>query len=263
MYRIFSDLLDPFLVLFLSTGLALAWIWFRQPESRPALRPVVLLFLGLWATCTPAVAFLAVGSLEWHYPPPQSRPEQSVDAIVVLGGAIRPPNEFQADAELGEDTLYRCLRAAKLYQAGDPLPVIVSGGKVDPNREGPSLAAAMSDFLAANGVPLHDIVLEEASRTTHENAVESATILRKLPAQRIILVTDATHLLRSDFCFRAQGLDVLPRGSRYRATQFRWQVQAFLPTGSAATTVKSVVHEWAGLGWYWWNGRFEVGPADE
>src|SRR5262249_37927778 len=56
-----------------------------------------------------------------------------------------------------------------------------------------------------------------SSRTTYENAVESARLLNDRDMPRVVLVTDAAHLRRAVACFRKQGLDVIPCGSHYRA----------------------------------------------
>jgi uncharacterized SAM-binding protein YcdF (DUF218 family) len=204
--------------------------------------------------CMPAVAYLAIGSLEWYYPPRLDRPEQ-VEAIVVLSGGMRPPNEVRLRAELSEDTLVRCVEGIRLYHQAEPCPIVVTGGKVDPNTPGPALAEMMREFLLAQGVAPEDLLVEDRARTTFENARFTAELLRERDIHRIVLVTDAMHMLRAQRCFLAQGIEVEPFGCRYRATQSGWSPGNFLPSPGAARGIQQAAHEWLGIIWYWLHDR--------
>jgi uncharacterized SAM-binding protein YcdF (DUF218 family) len=95
---------------------------------------------------------------------------------VVLCGWVRPPDDLSPRAELGTDTLQRCLHAAQLYHQGQPCPVIVSGGRVA-GATGPTMAEAMRDFPLTQGVPARDILLENRALSGYENAVETGKLL--------------------------------------------------------------------------------------
>jgi uncharacterized SAM-binding protein YcdF (DUF218 family) len=97
--------------------------------------------------------------------------------------------------------------------------------------------------------------MEDRSRTTYENAVETAKHLRERKVQRIVLVTEAVHLLRAKLCFEKLGLHVTPAGCNYQATTFDWSPINFLPSPEAAVHVDRVAHEWLGLIWYRFHGR--------
>jgi uncharacterized SAM-binding protein YcdF (DUF218 family) len=254
MYHFLVKLLDPFLILYLLTGLALVNLWRKRVESRRRLMLVSVPFVGLTLVCTPAVSHLAIGTLEWWYPPSYDRPPE-VQAIVVLSSEMRPPDESGLEAELGEKSLYRCLHAAKLYHRGRPCPVLVSGGKVDPTTPGPTLAELMGDLLLELGVAEKDLIVEDRSRTTYENAAESTVLLRERGIETIQLVSDAMHLWRAELCFRKQGFEVVPSGCNYQATQWRWRLFGFLPSPSAAKCIERVTHEWLGIVWYKLKGR--------
>lgn len=254
MYRLLAVVLEPFTLALVLTALATANLWRKRVETRKRLLFVAIPLAALAVLSTPAVSYLAVGSLEWAYPPQETRPE-GIDAIVVLSGSVRPPDAIRREAELGEDTLYRCLHAAHVYSQGKPCLVVASGGKVDPDTPGPTLAEAMGKFLVSQGVAGSDLLLEDRSSTTYENAVNTAQLLRARGIDRIILVTDATSMPRAERCFRAQGIEVFPSGCDYHATQFRWSVVQFLPTARGAKGTVLAAHEWLGLAWYWLRGR--------
>jgi uncharacterized SAM-binding protein YcdF (DUF218 family) len=254
MYYLATELLQPFVLLYLLMVLLLLGLWRKWREHRRLLLGLTLAFLLLTLCSLPAVNYLALGSLEWSYPPLQQAPEDA-QAIVVLAGYIRPADDVRSEPELGEDTLYRCLRAAELYRQGKRRPVVVSGGAVDAAWSGPLIAPHMRDFLVQLGVSSGDVIVEDQSRTTWENAVQTQKLLQPLGIAKVVLVTDAAHLPRAVRCFRKQGLDVTPCGCRYRATSFRASLPAFLPDPAAAGGLLEAWHEWLGLAWYWLHGR--------
>ena len=249
MYRLLTDLAQPAFLLALLALLAFANLWRKRRESRRRLLLLAVPLLLLSICSTPLVCYLALGSLEWSYPPLEEPPDD-VQAIVVLAGRLNLLDDAGTQVELGEDTLYRCLRAADLYRRGKPRPVLVSGGKVDPTSPGPSLAAAMREFLRGQGVADNDLIVEDVSRTTYENAVESGHLLAERGIRKIALVTDAAHLRRAVGCFRKQGLEVVPCGCRYRAAHLEWSAWTFLPNASAARGFQEAWHEWLGTVWY-------------
>jgi uncharacterized SAM-binding protein YcdF (DUF218 family) len=233
--------------------LGIASLWYKRRETRRRLLGVTVAFLLMTALTLPAVGYLLAGSLEWQYAPLDRRPENA-DAIVVLGGGIHPPDGPRFHAELDHDTLYRCLRAAEMYRQGRPCPVLVSGGK-NPADPGPACAHLMRDFLLQLGVPPTDVLVEDWSRTTFENAVESRKVLEAHGLGKVVLVTDATHLGRAVSCFHKQGVDVVPCGCQYRATPANGSRYNFVPSPVAVRDCQRAFHEWVGLAWYWLKGR--------
>jgi uncharacterized SAM-binding protein YcdF (DUF218 family) len=254
MYQLISLILQPFSLLFVLTLLACANLWRARTEKRSRLLLLTLPLLGLTTLCMPPVGYLALGSLEWQYPLQREYPTD-VGAIVVLAGGIIPPDQVQRRAELTSSTLYRCLHAREIYQEAIRRPILVSGGQVDPSEPGPSHAEAMRDFLVELGVSPADLIVEDRSRTTYENGVESAKLLRQRGVRRVILVTDATHMIRAVGVFRKQGIDPIPSGSRYRATNYDFSLSDLVPDFSTAHACQEAFHEWLGILWYRLSGK--------
>jgi uncharacterized SAM-binding protein YcdF (DUF218 family) len=254
MYAVLSKLSEPFTAASLLTALVILWLWVRSEMSRRRLFLLTFAFAGVFLPSLPCVSYLLVGSLEWQNPPQVERPADAKALVVLSGGALRADDVRPFD-QLSPDTLYRCIHAARLYHAGEPLPVVVSGGRVDPNESGPSLAAMMQRFLMKLNVDEQHIVLEEESRSTYENAVHSTSLLEARGINHIVLVTEATHMPRSLACFRAQGLQVTPSGCDYRATSFDARPADFLPDARTVSTSQHAAHEWIGTLWYWLKGR--------
>ncbi|NJN88434.1 MAG: DUF218 domain-containing protein [Leptolyngbyaceae cyanobacterium SL_7_1] len=112
----------------------------------------------------------------------------SADAIVVLGRG----------GELRQD---RVNVASQLWEDGRA-PRIFASGWGD--------AHAIADELKQRGVPESVIDGEPCSRTTEENALFTAALLQPQGVKRILLVTDAPHMLRSLLTFRSLGFEVVP-----------------------------------------------------
>lgn len=254
MYHLVVDLLRPYTLLCLLMGAALVNLWSRRRETRGRLLCLTVPFVALVLLSLPAMSYLLLGTLEWRYPPVTQRPA-NVEAIVVLSAGIRPPDAVRTRAELDPDSLYRCLHAAEVYHQGPPCPVLLSGGKVDPEAPGPPTAELMRDFLLKLGVNAADLITETQSRTTYENAAQCRTLLEPRGIHRIVLVTDATHLLRALLCFRKQPIEVIPSGCQYRATHLDYKLTNFLPSSDAALNCQRAIHEWLGAVWYWIHGR--------
>jgi uncharacterized SAM-binding protein YcdF (DUF218 family) len=96
------------------------------------------------------------------------------------------------------------------------------------------------------------IWLEEKSRSTHDNAVFSAAILRRHNVAKALLVVEAQSMRRAEACFRKAGIDVLPAPSaRRRIGPF---FRELTPTWRAINRNEITLHELLGLAWYWAHG---------
>jgi len=272
-YQFVVAVLQPFSLFYLITLVALVRLWRNSLGNRRWLLLVIVPFGIMGFLSLPVVGYLAAGSLEWRYPPHDEVPDDA-GAIVVLSGNVRPPRNADApkEVELGEDTLLRCLHAAKLYKA-HRRPILVTGGKVNRSIIGLPSADVMHDFLVGQGVKEGDFLkykkvneldptkqnetLENESASTYENALNSGEkILTPRGIDKIVLVTSAFHMRRSEGCFRALGFQVVPSPCDYHSTRFSWTLSSFLvPSPNAAAEVAVAAHEWLGMAWYWLWGR--------
>ncbi len=253
MYDIVSNLLRPYTLLLVIATVTMVSLLRKRADTKRRFRFLATSILTLWPVSTPAVSYFALGTLEWPYPPSRVRPKD-VQTIVILSGYLRPSDELRTWDELGKDSMYRCVLGADIYHNGEPCLVVVSGGVVT-QPDGTAVSEVMAEFLVELRVNRDDIVIENNSTSTYENARNVAKLLELRGIRRVLLVTHATHLLRSEMCFHKQGIEVIPRGAYYRATQFGGSVLDFLPSASSAAAIDEVVHEWLGIAWYWVKGR--------
>jgi len=254
MYRLFSSLLHPLGLAFLV--LLIATVWLARRGAKRNLGPFLFIAAGLVLLfcCSDFVAHFGVGILEWHYPPLDRFPDH-VDAVVVLGGGVDKIDTSGKHLQLEETARARCAYAAELYHRVGPCPLLASGGIAREAQNLPAPAQAMGDFLKQLGVKADDLLIEDESRTTYENALHSRLLLEERRLKHIILVTDATHMSRAAKCFTAQGFDVIPGPCNYRSVRFQGAPEDFFPSADGARAMEGAIHEWLGLFWYWLKGR--------
>ncbi len=252
-YRVITEFLDVEFVTFLFICAGCFLLLRRKKASRREWSIALATLAVIGVLNTPVGAYLALGTLEWSVPRLEKLPEDT-NAIVVLSGGIHRPPTAHGEAVLAEDSIYRCLYAARIYHGNPERIVFLSGGRVESNNYGPTLAAAMKQFISQQGVSESRIVLEEQSSSTHQNAVLTAKLLKAREIDKVILVTDAYHLPRATACFESQGVTVVPSASRFRTEGFVWSVRNCLPRAGATRDFQLALHEWLGIFWYQMRG---------
>jgi uncharacterized SAM-binding protein YcdF (DUF218 family) len=188
--------------------LLLAGWWLRRRCPRLAALCFVLGFGGLWLMSLPATVQWAARLLESEAALDASEwsgLDQRAGAIVVLGAGRE-----QADPSWGSDqpssvAIERLRYASRLAKASG-LPILASGGLH--YGQPPSEARLAADVLEAD-FATQTRWLEERSRTTWENALYTAEMLKAAGVARIVLVTSAWHMARSRWCFEEVGLEVI------------------------------------------------------
>ena len=123
--------------------------------------------------------------------PDQTKRCEKADAVVAVSGG---------------DTAARAREAIKLYQRGWASKIIFSGAAQD--KSGPSNAEVMRREALAAGVAQDDIIIEEYSETTKQNAVNAQSIFEQNNIQSVILVTSGYHQRRAglEFSKRSAGV---------------------------------------------------------
>lgn len=130
-------------------------------------------------------AYLGPDGLSGCDPYPSSKPDcQTDDAIVAISGG---------------DTPARTRQAIEMYKNGWAPLLVFSGAAAD--KSGPSNAEVMERQALAAGVPARDILLDETSATTKQNAKNSINIFEEHHISSVILVTSAYHQRRAGLEF--------------------------------------------------------------
>ena len=180
-----------------------------------------VVLVGLLVVLGTAVRVWQVARIDDHTPS---------DAIVVLGAAQYdgvPSSVFEA----------RLAQASALYQAGiAPLVVTVGGKQVGDNY---TEAASGRTYLVDQGVPAEDVVAVEEGSDTLRSIEAVAAELQSRGLNRVTLVSDPWHSLRTRTMAQDAGLDAWTSPTRQ---------------GPAVYTRESQIHgigrETAALLWY-------------
>ncbi|MEB3359817.1 MAG: YdcF family protein [Synechococcales bacterium] len=165
----------------------------RSPVLKQWLsKPALVLLIFYLVTTSPFVASLAVDNLMRFVPRDSGQP---ADAIVVL--SRRP-----------DDVRYQEAAYLWLQERAPKLLVIGHNATVQTRRLIEDLAAPSSPSV----LDQIDQSVQEVScaMTTYEEALFTSLLLQSLEAKRIVLVTDAPHMLRATLTFQSFGLDVIP-----------------------------------------------------
>jgi uncharacterized SAM-binding protein YcdF (DUF218 family) len=193
--------------------------------------------LTLLLLATPAIANALARTLE---PAPLAADElKAAQAIVVLGGGRnRGALEWNGET-VNSFTLQRLRYAARLARESG-LPVYVTGGKPDGGEfaEGTLMGAVLAREFA---VPVRWI--DTAADTTRENALMAARDLKPQRIERVVLVTTALHMPRSQRAFEQAGFAVIPAATDY-AGQRPFAPYQLVPGPGALRQSHLALREW-------------------
>jgi uncharacterized SAM-binding protein YcdF (DUF218 family) len=156
----------------------------------------------LWPRIVFALAALVAGyatiSVYQVWSTGRSAQAREVDAIVVLGAA-------QYDGRPSPQLRARLDEVVRLWPLGYAPLVVVTGGKQPDDRF--TEAEASARYLIEQGVPESAIVLENAGASTFESLESTAAILAERGLDRVLLVTDPFHALRSRLIAEEVGME--------------------------------------------------------
>lgn len=241
-----AALLPPLsLVLLLVAGLIV-----QRRRPRLAMSLILLSAASLYALSTPWVGGLLLRTLEISRPlAPASL--KAADAIVVLGGGRRIDSTEYGSDTLNGVSLERLRYAAFLHRASG-LPILATGGMPDGGTlpEGRIMQGILRDEYG-----IATAWVEDAARTTWDNARLSAPLLKQSGVRRIALVTHAWHQRRAAPLFEAEGFEVVPAGIQFSTTRVD-SVLDLLPTPAGLRDSTFALHEWLGILWYKLRSNF-------
>ena len=169
----------------------------------------------LWGWSTSLATRTIIDPLADPYPVRRVETLPAAEAIVLLGGGIKPIRGDMVYPDL-RDSTDRIWHAARLYHAGKAPLIIVSAGNPWGDRKRQSKADAIRMLLNALGVPDDAIVIEDSSLNTRQNAVFTEKLATARGIERVLLVTSHWHLRRAEAVFRRVGLAVTPVATDYK-----------------------------------------------
>jgi len=204
----------------------------------------------LYALSLNPVADRLIRPLDASYRPLPEGPIRA-DAIVVLSGGARDLSWVPAGPEPSQSSLERLVAAVRLARKHH-LPLVITGGSGEPMPGAVREADTMADAAIGLGFPAKDIVIENQSRNTWENAQQ---VRKLLPGKTIVLVTSAFHMKRSTGMFRKQGFTVIPAPAGYKSQTRPFSITLLIPGAGSLDTSSTALSEYLSLAWYGMTGK--------
>jgi uncharacterized SAM-binding protein YcdF (DUF218 family) len=214
---------------------ATATIWAVLRTSQRAASLAVAVTCGLVIGAFTPVGIALTVPLENRFAFSQPKAHVPPDGIIVLGG----------------DTGAGIRALAVLSQNFPNARLTLSGyGEITDSGEHP-----LKRFARLGGDPAR-VNMETRSRTTAENALYSAALLKPKRSERWLLLTSALHMPRAVGCFRAAGFQVEPYPMEFRMPLHPFA--AFAPGSEALTLLDKAAKEWIGLVAYRLMGKTDA-----
>jgi uncharacterized SAM-binding protein YcdF (DUF218 family) len=243
------------LALFL-IGLVLLWFTKRQKTGKAVITfgVIMLALLGYGS-----ISDLLLVPLELQYPPLMmesaagslsSDSIHSVKWIVLLGGGHMADPRVPVTSQISNESLTRLVECVRIHRLIAGSKIILSGGAV---YDSSSEAGTFAKVAAILNVNARDIVLDDASRDTEEQAENIRAIVGQ---DRIILVTSAYHMPRAMAIFNKAGLKPIPAPTNHLVKERQMNApEDFYPSSMGLFKAEHAMHEYLGLLWFRMRNR--------
>jgi uncharacterized SAM-binding protein YcdF (DUF218 family) len=148
----------------------------------------------------------------------------------------------------------RITHALQLYRMGKIKKILISGGQglnpVNPQSE----AELLQRFLIMTGMPDSDILIEDQSKNTAQNAQFTKTFLTQnsiADDQQFLLITSAFHMYRAKSCFDKVGLKTQTFPVDYYSHDVKYDLPSLVyPEAKSMTIWNKLIKEWLGIAMY-------------
>ena len=169
------------------------------------------------------------------------------DVGIVLGGMSE--YDFKYKMINFNEHADRLIFTEQLYHKGIIKKILISGGNGQLINDGYREAAAMKKHLINNGIEENDILIENSSRNTKENALNSAKVLNNdFDGGNFLLITSANHMRRALFCFEKADVKVsaFPTDNTNSERDLHLDYM-LLPNSETFEKWEDLIHEWIGF----------------
>jgi uncharacterized SAM-binding protein YcdF (DUF218 family) len=184
--------------------------------------------------------------LLWEKQPVPVKKLGVYDAGIILTG-------FTSMEKSPHDRVYtnkgadRFLHTVLLYKTGHIRKIIVTGGLGSLRKTKYSEAMEVKTLLLLAGVPETDILIENKSHNTYENAQFTRALLRRHPELKtFVLVTSAFHMRRASACFKKAGISHTIFPADFYSSDRLFRFENLFPSEETLAQWSRLVRETAG-----------------
>ena len=224
--RYFSPLSEPIGWLWLgllATAIGMAWRR-KWRHAGMMLAPVVFLSVIGSESFSPWL----MASLERPYVRPKQQELPEGDVVVMLGGSHRPSQNDLFGFEMS-DASDRALTALELMRQKKGKALVLGGSTLGNREQELYMGSLLQTWIKAWGLTDRPVYFLQRANDTRAEALRVKELARQHGWRRIVLVTSAYHLRRSEAVFKSAGLNVLPVGCDFQAVGVRDVERAWSP----------------------------------
>ena len=250
--KVANYLLEPFYIISFFLLILIFLVLFTNLKKLTIFCAKFLLILFLFFGYTPLSNFL-LNKLE-DFIKPSKYPAQQLKGIVVLGGSFNSGLQSKERNEVSlNSSAERLTKVLEIYNKNPKLLILFSGFSGELKLQGWSESDMAKKFFLEQGVRSENLIFENKSRNTFENIIYSKDII-KTNKGTWGLITSASHMPRSYFGFKRQGLILEPISVDYRTgTSSIFWINFDIEKGLENWNV--ILHEVVGISYYKITGK--------
>ncbi len=192
--------------------------------------------------------------LSWQINKSGVEPGKKYEAGILLGGLSGYDKHLVGHFSGACD---RFIETVILYKQGVIQKIVVSSGSANLFIKVPGEANFLNEKLLESGIPPKDILIDNKSRNTFENATFSKHILDSMQLKGpYVLISSAFHLHRAMQVFEKAGLKVVPYPCAFNATEkvYNWD-DYFWPSLEVLVSWGGLIKEFVGVAMYKLTGK--------
>lgn len=182
--------------------------------------------------------------------------QKKYDVGIVLSGMAMYNNDLERlQIQEGTDRIWHSI---SLYKKGIVSKLLISGKDGNIIDKGLNESVQFKSDLVKWGIPAEDIIIEDISRNTYENALYTKKVLEQHPEYNsFLLITSSNHMRRASACFKKQGMefDVFTTNLYTGANRLWTFDHLFVPSYSTFVKWNNLTKEWTGYIMYKLTGK--------
>ena len=250
--KVANYLLEPLYILSFFLVVLIFLLLFTNFKKLTIFFAKFLLILFLFFGYTPLSNFL-LNKIE-DFIKPSKYPVQQLTGVIILGGAFDLELESKERNEvLLNSAAERLTKALEIYKKNPRLLILFSGASNKVKPIGWSESDMAKKFFLEQGVRVDNLIFENQSRNTFENISYSKDIIKNNKGTWG-LITSASHMPRSYFGFKKQGLILEPIIADYRTgTSSIFWINFDIKKGLENWNI--ILHEVVGIFYYKITGK--------
>jgi uncharacterized SAM-binding protein YcdF (DUF218 family) len=212
--KVANYLLEPLYILSFFLIILIFLLLFTNFKKLTIFSAKFLLILFLFFGYTPLSYFL-LNKLE-DVIKPSKYPVQQLKGIVVHGGSFNSGLQSKERNEVSlNSSAERLTKVLEIYNKNPKILILFTGFSNELKPKGWNESDMAKKFFLEQGVRSENLIFESKSRNTFENIIYSKDIIKSNKGTWG-LVTSASHMPRSYFGFKRQGLILEPISTDYR-----------------------------------------------